>query len=352
MNTTKNSKTTQNKKVERLDTQLKNAGRPTSRILKENFYLKNDFISYLQSKNLAPSSITHYVRELALFLAWIETEEIQITKPEVLKYLEHLKNKRSLQNVSRARILNALNHYFTFLLKNEAIASNPCSLLKIRGTGQKTLLRTYTTEELQTLHDNFYNFFVRSYDDKHIPKNQRKQSSLSKQRNAVILNILINQGVTTKEIDTIELNDLDLIKATLKIRGGRKSNERILMLEATQIGVLMNYLQNIRPDFLDYYGNVPSEKLFLTLPEFSKQKTESESIMQVFKPFVKQLKGIDKNFVSFTQLRSSVITNWLKVYGLRKTQIMAGHRYISSTEKYKANDLEDLINDIDKSHPF
>jgi integrase/recombinase XerD len=329
----------------------KQAGRPPNRKLKENIYLKDDFQSHLQSKNLAPTSIAHYVRELALFLAWINKEEIQITKPDVLKYLEYLKNKRNLENISRSRILNALNHYFTFLFKEEATASNPCAFLKIRGTKKKSLYRIYTPEELTQLYDNFYLLFVRDYDDSHIPKNQQRQSSLSKQRNAVILNILINQGTTTKEIDKILLQDLDLMQATLKIRGGLKSNERILQLEATQIGVLMNYLQNIRPQFAQYH-RTKSEKLFLTLPEYSRQETESSNLMHVFKPLVKQLKSLDPNFLSFKQIRASVITNWLKNQSLRKVQYLAGHRYISSTEKYHSNNLDGLINDIDKLHPF
>jgi site-specific recombinase XerD len=321
------------------------------RQLKENFYLKDEFSSYLQSKNLAPSSIAHYVRELALFLAWIDKEETQISKPDVLNYLEHLKNKRNLENISRSRVLNSLNHYFTFLHKQEQINANPCAFLKIRGTQKKSLYRTYTPEELTQLYDNFYNVFVRTYDDSHIPKNQRKQASLSKQRNAVILNILIHQGTTTKEIDKILLQDLDLMQARLKIRGGLKSNERILPLEATQIGVLMHYLQNIRPQLAQYH-RTESEKLFLTLPEYSKQQTDSPNLMHVFKPLTKQLKEIDSNFLNFKQLRASVITNWLKVHGLRKTQNLAGHRYISSTEKYKANDLQQLTDDISKLHPF
>ena len=342
MNTTKNSRTTPiQKKADRL----------TSRKQKENIYLKEEFISYLESKNLAPSSITHYVRELALFLAWIDEEEIQITKPDILNYLEHLKNKRNLQNISRSRILNSLNHYFTFLAKKEEIASNPCSFLKIRGTKRKSLFRIYTSEELTGLYDTFYLLFVRTYDDSHIPKNQRKQSNLSKERNAVILNILIHQGIRTREINTIELNDLDLMSATLKIRGAKQGKERTLTLEATQIGVLMNYLQNIRPELLEYHKE-ESEKLFLTLPDYSKQKTESTNIMHIFKPLVKHMKSIDKNFLSFEQIRTSIITNWLKVHGLRKTQVMAGHRQISTTEKYKTNDLQQLTDDISKLHPF
>lgn len=343
MNTTKNSRTTPSKK---------NAGRPVTRKLKETIFLKDDFISYLQSRDLAPSSIAHYVRELALFLAWIDKEETGITKPEVLKYLEYLKNNRNLENISRSRVLNALNHYFSFLLNQQQITANPCALLKIRGSKQKSLYRTFTTEELTELYDRFYLLYVRDYDYSHIPQNQRKQSGLSKQRNAVILNILIHQGTTTKEIDRLQLSDLDLMNATLKIHGGRKSNGRTLKLEATQIGVLMHYLQNIRPQLAEYHDNVASEKLFLTLPETSKRTTDSQNLMPVFKPLTKQLKQIDTNFLNLQQLRASVITNWLKVYGLRKTQSLAGHRYISSTEKYRANDLQQLTDDISKLHPL
>ena len=46
------------------------------------------------------------------------------------------------------------------------------------------------------------------------------------------------------------------------------------------------------------------------------------------------------------QLRASVIVHWLKLYNLRKVQVMAGHRYISTTEGYRANNLEDLKEDI------
>jgi integrase/recombinase XerD len=322
-----------------------------TRILKENSYLETEFISYLQSKDLAESSILQYNKYVEWFFLFIQKEADQITKTDVLKYLEHLKNKRGQINQTRNNNLIGLNHYFTFLHKTEQISANPCSFLKIRGSKKVSLYRTYTPEELTELYDNYYNTFVRTYDDSHIPKNQRKQSNLSKTRNAVILNILIHQGATTKEIDLLELCDLDLMGASIKLRAGKKSNSRVLPLQATQIGVLMVYLQTIRPE-LENYQAQESEKLFLPLPETSKSKTDSSTLMHVFKPLTKHLTEIDKNFLSFKQIRASVITNWLKVHGLRKTQVLAGHRYISSTEKYKANDLQQLTEDISKLHPF
>ena len=68
--------------------------------------------------------------------------------------------------------------------------------------------------------------------------------------------------------------------------------------------------------------------------------------------FLTHLKKINSKVKSIDQIRASVIVHWLKLYNLRKVQIMAGHRYISSTESYKANNLDDLKEDIKNYHPF
>ncbi len=193
---------------------------------------------------------------------------------------------------------------------------------------------------------------MKNYDYTRTPPNRLTETKLNKERNAIILNLLINQGTTTKEIDKMLLQDIDLIKATIKIRGGKRSNERNLQLKAEQIGLLINYIQNIRPQFLTS-RNQESEKLFFPYPNTGNQKSRKpESITDLFKPLTAQVKTLEQHFLNFKQVRASVITNWLKVYGLRKTQYMAGHRYIRGTEYYLPNNLEDLTNDISKHHPF
>lgn len=311
----------------------------------------NEFIKYLQSKNLAKSSITHYTDYISKFFTYTGKEAEQVKKKDILKYLQYLQDKKNYENITRRNHLIALNHYFTFLLKNERVTSNPTTLIKIRGTHKKHLYKTYTPEELEQLFDSYYQLFIRTFDNNHIPKNQRRQSALSKERNASILSIMLNQGTTTKEIDKILLQDIDLTKATLKIRGGKKSNERILPLKAEQIGLLINYTQNLRPKLLEYHTE-DSEKLFLPLAEFSKENTKSATIMGVFKPLTKQMKTLDKHFLNFRQVRASVITHWLQMHGLRKAQYYAGHKYISTTENYLPNDMESLTDDIAKYNPF
>lgn len=52
------------------------------------------------------------------------------------------------------------------------------------------------------------------------------------------------------------------------------------------------------------------------------------------------------------QIRHSVITEWLKEKDLRTVQYMAGHKYVSSTERYLTTNLEDLKEALNKHHPF
>ena len=312
---------------------------------------KEKFTAYLEDKGLAKATQEAHQKNLQLFFKWAKMEDIQITKPDILKYLKYLKNK-GLQNASRQNHLVSLNHYFTHLYQSGQIARNPCLLLKIRGTRKKQLHKIYTPEELDLLYDNYYQLFVRNYDDsRHRHEQQRQYSVLYRERNALITSILFNQGTSTTEIEKIELNDLDLIKATLKIRGGKQLKDRVLQLKATQIGLFMHYLQNVRPKLLEYQSK-ESEKLFLPLPAISYKQTKNESIKSVFKPIVKQIQTIDKQFISFQQVRASIITFWVKTQGLRKAQYLAGHSYICTTEKYIANDLENLTEDINKLHPF
>jgi site-specific recombinase XerD len=138
------------------------------------------------------------------------------------------------------------------------------------------MYKTFTPEELDSLFDAYYQLYVRNFDDSYLCKNYQKHSKLSKERNALALSILINQGVTTTEIEKIELDDVDLIKARLKIRNSIKSNARTIPLKATQIGLFMHYLQNIRPQLLEYHKTEPN-KLFLpiTKEKYSKKEVKN-----------------------------------------------------------------------------
>ena len=67
---------------------------------------------------------------------------------------------------------------------------------------------------------------------------------------------------------------------------------------------------------------------------------------------LKNLKQYNHKVSSYGQLRASIIVNWLARYNLRQVQYLVGHRYISSTEKYVQDDLENLHDIVKNFHPL
>jgi len=137
-----------------------------------------NFIKYLQEKDLTETTQKAYSFNVNNFLSWYKSEPMNTEKKDILKYLEYLKKKKKQQNITRRNSLISLNHYFEYLKKNEQIAVNPTNLLKIRGTKKKQLYNIYTAEELTQLADDYYNIFIKNYDDNHIPKNKRKTTNI------------------------------------------------------------------------------------------------------------------------------------------------------------------------------
>ena len=102
----------------------------------------------------------------------------------------------------------------------------------------------------------------------------------------------------------------------------------------------IEYQNEIRPTIQNKLQN-HSEQLFPTNARFS------SIIYQITKKLKK-----NNNVENIKQIRASVITNWLGQYNLRKVQYLAGHRYISSTERYLQDDLENLHEIVNNFHPI
>jgi len=307
-----------------------------------------EFITYMEGKNHTQRTQAGYIILVEKFLAWYKNDPMNCTKKDILDYLAHLKKHTRQQNSSRRSSITALNHYFTALLQAGMTNNNPVSLIKMRGANKKKLYKIYTPEELTGLADNFYHVFIRNFDDSYMNYPAKKHRSfLSRNRNYVMLTFLLFQGLPTAELPLISINDIDLAKAKVIIRGSTKGAERTLPIQASQMGTLINYINNIRPQFLDYCS-VETDKLFFSLSSEQYDKTFSAPLRKL----TKKVKSIDGNFVNFAQSRASVITHWIQTEGLRKAQYLAGHRSIKATEEYLPNDINSLMNDIQRFNPF
>ncbi|CAA0217300.1 tyrosine-type recombinase/integrase [Tenacibaculum maritimum] len=309
------------------------------------------FIQYLQAKGLAITTIKHYTRLTKLYIQWSTHIAHQHTKKDVLNYLTYLKQHKKLQAITRYNVLIALQHYFTHLQQQNKISSNPTTFIKLRGIKKRKLHYIYNLEEIDTLTDTYYYLQVKQAEEKHhIHKGQYflERSYLAKMRNYTMLLLIAYQGLRTREVLQLQINDIDLHKATILVRQGTtRGNQRTLPLKATQIGTLIQYTNQIRPKLEHPQTN---NSFFLPLPK--KDPKAKKQAQACLKGVTKKLKELAPNFISLNQLRASVITHWIQTKGLRKAQYLAGHKSIHSTEEYIPNVLEDLTEDIIQYNPF
>ena len=70
----------------------------------------------------------------------------------------------------------------------------------------------------------------------------------------------------------------------------------------------------------------------------------------VYRLFKRHLKLINSLASSAIQIKMSLLTEMLKTKDLREVQTFAGHRFVSSTERYQTNDLQSLQSDLEKYH--
>jgi integrase/recombinase XerD len=310
----------------------------------------SNFEQYLQSKDLSKSTIKCYNSEVLEFITWCDKENIPVescTNTEITSYLKHLQNKGQ-HNKTRNINLNILKHFFDWQIDEERREDNPAKHIKIRGTKGRTLYPIFTKQELESI---YHSYQVPTQEDPKANRNWFTNYHLSRSRNKAILSLMIYQGLCTDEINRLTLKDVKLKEGTIFIAGTRKSNERTLELKPHQIMELMEYTLQVRQSLQALTSN-KTELYFLPTPAAGKKAITDNDGINIWKRLSQEIRKTNKKFINFKQVRTSVITHWLKQYNLRQVQYMAGHRYVSSTESYLVNQMEDLQSDIEQFHPI
>lgn len=309
-----------------------------------------NFKSYLKDKELSKSTVNHYYMHLMDFMSFLEKDNTEIenaTTKEILLYLKLLQ-KKGVGNITRKIRLYALKHFFSYQIENKQRTDNPAKRIKINTKQIQQITTILTKQELQAIYQNYK---VPSKNHKKSHHNWFKNHKLSKERNKVIISLLIHQGLTTAEISRIQTDDLNLRKGEVDIRGGRMGKDRTLALKSSQIIDLMEYQFKTRIELLKYQKQ-ETKQLFLSVPTSGKQYASTNGNLQIWKGLSKELKDQNPKLIKLQHIRKSVIVNWLKQYNLREVQYKAGHRNIYSTEMYLVNDIDDLQAEINKYHPI
>ena len=304
--------------------------------LKGQLKQQTELIDYLLLKGFSNSTVTSQTKVVVRFTKWLTKENtpvLEVTYNDILHYIQSRKVGLKQRTISME--INAIKHYYNFLSITNQVLENPTTQIQIKGIKRQTLYDILTSQELEKL---FHDFKVDT--------RLKPLTVAVAKRNRMLLGLMIYQGLGTSELGNLKVEDLKLREGKVLIKGGRRSNDRTLKLEAHQVLDAMEYTLQVRQLLID---NKPDNK---DIDSLFVSTGKGVGISNLLVKVMKIVRQQNNKVGSIKQIRASVITNWLKTYNLREVQYKAGHRYVSSTENYIINDFEDLQEDITKFHPI
>ncbi|MFZ1454417.1 MAG: site-specific integrase [Saprospiraceae bacterium] len=249
----------------------------------------------------------------------------------VIEFIEDIQQTYSLNHYKR--IIIAIKHYHDSL----GNAINPVSGICIKGQRKSILNDIIDYNHLKECFDNY-----EALDDRD-------------KRNKIILSLVIHQAVMTGELHQLEPGHIRLKEGKIYIPGYGDTNSRTLDLEASQMLELQEYLLIVRPRMLanvtSYRNGRKPNKIdpIITEKLFFSERVSDNIKASLYHNFRK----VKKKYPSITSgkiIRYTVIAEWLKTIDIRKVQYMAGHRYVSSTERYNVMNLQELKDSLNKYH--
>ncbi len=294
------------------------------------------FDDYLRSKHYAVDTIRQTRNYAGIYLKWLEAQKVmpeQVNYKRFMDFIFHLKKTKTLNHTRH--IILAVRHYYNSLGSDK----NPAAGIHIRGHRASILNNIIPYKTLIELYQNYPVLDDRT------------------KRNKVILGLFIYQGITSGALQKLEPEHLKLNQGRIYIPAHAKSNSRTLELQATQLLDLQQYLLIIRPRMLanvgayrsgrkpDQIDPVIHERLFFSQNGSSCLKN---SLLNLFRA----IRKTHPKIISGKTIRSTVIAEWLKTIDIRIVQYMAGHRYVSSTERYNVFNLQELKDALKKYHPL
>lgn len=265
-------------------------------------YIKQ-YLEYLRiEKGLSEQTIEVYTRDLVEFCHFVKNPLVKrLARSHIRGFLCFLVEKNN-QPITRRRKLTSLKNFFGFLENEGSIKNNPVKNIAMPKVKEKE--PSYLIES----------------ELKKLTRTVSEDKSKHQKRNELMVKILIETGIRISELTNLSVGDIDMEAKTITVKrkGGQKQS----------IPINTELAKNIRQLSK---GKEMSEPLLMS--SFKKRITQRRVGMLV-QGYLK-LAGIIKPNISVHSLRHSFCSRLLeKGVNLKTIQILAGHKNISTTERY------------------
>jgi integrase/recombinase XerD len=281
------------------------------------------FEYYLKRKKLSERSIETYLSSVSYFEKWMQHKGLEkegLRYHDILSYIDDCRAKGNRQRtiVHKIHIIrNWLDYHFKYL------KPNPCQGILVKEHGRPLPSPLLSSVQVDKMYHDY------------------PQANQIQVRNKVILGLLCYQALDGGEVLRLKMEDVKLEYDAMIIKKSSRSNGRSIKIDEKQKPVLITYIKDVRPAIL----NAVATDRFIVKPG------QNDDLSDLLNPFYKTLLDQYSFYRSPRQLRASVISRLLKDGNLREVQYMVGHRYVSSTERYLINHIDDLQKTLDQNHP-
>ena len=281
---------------------------------------------YLE-KHYTPATAESYHREITIFLSSYTAAQMA-TYAELIGYLGILRERYN-NAATINRILCSIKVYYDYLCCTGIRGDHPARSILLRDQRSRDvqLQDLFTGEELERLLDRKERYQALYY------------------RNRVLIGLLVYQGLRPQEMAVISVTDINLEAGSIYIKSTHTTNSRTLSLKPNQILLLYTWLQQVRPKLL---RGTDSDALLIG------HRGRPMSADDIVKHVIRSYKNVyPERAVTAGAIRGSVIANLLQQgHDISVVQQFAGHKYPSSTERYKQSQVEVLKAAIEQYHPM
>lgn len=187
-----------------------------------------DFIEYLESKQVSKNTLMSYKRDidqLNKYLEQIGKKMFEVTEEDLEAYVVYMQTIDK-SNATISRSIASMKAFYRYLAKIKIVESNVAEKLSSPKVEKKEL-SILSISEVEKLLD------------------QPSLNDLKGQRDKAMLELLYATGIRVTELITLNLSDINLNAGHIKVK--KKNKERIIPISNTALRYLKEYVENVRP---------------------------------------------------------------------------------------------------------
>jgi site-specific recombinase XerD len=284
----------------------------------------NKFELYLINNGLHFKVAERYRKIADTYIEWLKVNKLKVDKVKRSQFTDWLQTYREQGFTQHTLDIkeNTIRYYYCFL----GTKNNPAVRWVQHKHEHKLPPIAIEKKDLMKMYEDL------------------KPESPSGYRDRCVLGLILFQGLKRSELEEMRITDLNFETGSVFVQGQRRSNSRLLKLEAFQMLHLYDYVNKYRKIFLAY-KNADTDKFFLS-------QGSGASLNNVLNRLLLEIRRHYPNIKNLLHIRGSVITHWQKEHGIMEAMEKAGHCFVSSTQRYETDKYEKLQEQLRNIHPM